>query len=520
MTKNIRNYSFGLLLLLSICCLLSCNNVHKHYHIGMSQCAAGEWRDQMNNEVQREVLLHDDITLDLLTSHDNAEQQIRDIDSLIRIPVDVLIVSPTDPVSLTPSIEKAYDAGIPVILVDRDVKTEKYAAYIGGDNKEVGRMGAKYVSKIYEDYKTNNGITPTVLELQGDKSITPVKDRHTGFMQEMNRKGITFSSVVCNWHQHLAAATVDSLIDNNLLPAIIFTHNDNMAIGVVDRLSERDKLGMAEIVGVDGSPQFGMKLVSDNSIRATVMYPTGGSEAIRTAIDILEGRKYDRTQYIKPIVIDENNVVSLREQEIRADQLTHDIILLGERLTDYSKRNLWQMSMLIILLILSAGLAVALFYVVHHHRANKEMQHEVVESMASAITSSGNNKEENTDISEQIETPVDGIHSTFITSLRDLIQQNINNPNFSVEDMGEKLGMGRSQFFRKTKLMTGYTPNDLLRTMRLQQAVKLLCSTDMNISDISHRVGFNNPSYFTRAFRDQFKMSPKEYRENGQSRIE
>lgn len=517
--KNRRLFLY-VFLVLSMSLVCSCTDVKPKFRIGMSQCAAGEWRDQMNREVQREILLHDNISLELLTSHDNAQQQIRDIDSLISIPVDVLIVSPTDPITLTPTIEKAYDAGIPVILVDRDVKSEKYSAYIGGDNKEVGRVAGRYITRLYQEYKANNnGAVPNVIELQGDKSITPVKDRHTGFMQEMNRQNIHYTSVVCNWHQHLAAAVVDSLIDNNLLPAIIFIHNDNMAIGVVDRLSERDKLGMADIIGVDGSPQYGMKLVMENSIRATVMYPTGGSEAIRTALDILEGKKYERTQYIKPIVIDENNVFSLREQELRANQLTNDLLLLGDRLIDYSKRSHWQVIFLVILLLFSACLAAALFIVIRKHRANKELQHEVMETISSPISCSIDSENSNSSSSitdPQLSSPIESKGTAFITSLRNIILQNIDNVNFSVEDMGEELGMGRSQFFRKTKSITGYTPNDLLRTMRLQHAAKLLRATDINISDISHRVGFNNPSYFTRAFRDQYKMSPKEYREGNE----
>lgn len=515
MTTKTKIGSFCLLFIM-ICCLLSCDSGRKHYHIGMSQCAGGEWREQMNHEVQREVLLHDDIDLDLCISYDDPEKQVRDIDSLINIPVDVLIISPVNPTDLTPAVERAYDAGIPVILVDRDVKTDKYTAFIGGDNKEVGRLAGLYVASLYDDQVRDSGKKPIVVEVEGAPELTPVKDRHTGFMQVMNRKGIEFSSTVCLWHQHLAAQVADSIINNNLTPAIIYTHNDNMAIGIVDKLSELDKLGMIDIVSVDGSPQFGMKLVIDGNIKATIKYPTGGSEAIRTAIDILEGKKFDRTQYIRPIVIDMNNAYSLREQENRASQLTGDILNLGNRLTDYSKRSTWQTTTIIIFVLFTIGLAITLLLVIRKHRANKELQHEVLESITPPQPTETTAETDDKSNASPLDSGEmnSGVRGAFITSLRDIISQNIGNPNFSVDNMGELLGMGRTQFFSKTKSITGYTPNDLLRTMRLQQAAQLLLTTELNISDISRKVGFNNPSYFTKAFREQYRKTPKEFRDS------
>lgn len=516
MTTKTKIGSFCLLFIM-ICCLLSCDSGRKHYHIGMSQCAGGEWREQMNSEVQREVLLHDDIDLDLVISYDDPKQQAHDIDSLVDTGVDVLIVSPYNPTDLVAPIERAFDAGIPVILVDRDIRSDKFSAYISGDNREVGNIAGEYVTSLYNDFKAHHGgKTPTIVELQGSTDITPVKARHLGFTKVMNANGIEFSSRVCNWHRHLAAAVTDSLIDNNLLPAIVYSHNDNMAIGIVERLSERDKVDMIDIVSVDGSPLLGMKLVIDGSIKATVKYPTGGSEAIRTALDILEGRKYDRMQFIKPLVVDGNNAASLRDQETRAIQLTRDILLLGDRLHDYSKRSHWQQIMLITLGFFIIIMCIVFYLYIRKNLANKELQHEVMESITPPHPKEITAETDDRNYASPLENGElnAGVRGAFITSLRDIISQNIGNPNFSVDNMGELLGMGRTQFFSKTKSITGYTPNDLLRTMRLQQAAQLLLTTDHNISDISRKVGFNNPSYFTKAFRDQYKKTPKEYRDN------
>lgn len=504
MYKTTRYISLLILTLLS-CLLISCNGGQKKYHIGMSQCAAGEWRDQMNHEVMREVLLHDEVKLDLCVSRDSSALQIKDIDSLINIPVDVLIVSPNNPKDLAPAINKAYAAGIPVILVDRDAETDQYSAFIGGDNKEVGRMAGEYVAQLYDSY---TGKKPTVVEIQGDPAITPVKHRHYGFTQVMNERGIPFSTSIGYWHQHIAAAVTDSLIQNDLLPAIIFTHTDNMAIGVANKQNELDKTGMIDIVSVDGSPQVGMKLVADDMIKATIKYPTGGSEAIRTALDILQGKKYERTQYIRPLVVDKNNAFTLREQETKATNMTDDILLLGERLTDYSKRSDWQMFMVIVLGIMLAISVTCLIIVIHKTRVNRELQHEVMETISSPISTQDVEEDMLSNITTQTQSG-----ASFTIKLRELITANIANPNLGVDDMSDALGMGRTAFYRKTKNVTGYTPNDILRTMRLQHAAKLLTTTEQSISDICHNCGFNNPSYFTRAFREQYNMTPKEYRE-------
>lgn len=471
----------------------------------MSQCAAGEWRDQMNHEVMREVLLHDDVSLDLCINRDSSELQIKAIDSLINIPVDVLIVSPNNPKDLAPAITKAYDKGIPVILVDRDIESESFSAFIGGDNKEAGRLAGQYVAKLYDAHE---GKKPTVVEIEGDPRITPVKDRHFGFMQEMNKRGIPFTSHFCYWHQHLAAAVTDSLIQNDLLPAIVFTHNDNMAIGVSNKINELDKAGLIDIVSIDGSPQVGMKLVIDDMIKATIKYPTGGSEAIRTALDILQGKKYERIQHISPIVIDKNNAFMLREQEVKASNMTDDILLLGNRLTDYTKRSNWQQTSLIVMGIMLLISIISLILVIHKTRVNRELQHEVMDTISSPIPSKNGEQDMLSSINR-----LSANGSSFTIKLRELITANIANPNFCVDDMSDALDMGRTAFYRKTKNVTGYTPNDILRTLRLHHAAQLLSTTELNISEICRECGFNNPSYFTRAFRDQYEMTPKEYRE-------
>lgn len=486
--------------------LTSCEQ-HSGYRIGMSQCAGGEWREQMNNEVLREILLHDDIELDFTVSYDDDEKQIRDIDSLINIPVDVLIVSPTSPQKLKPAIERAYDAGIPVILVDRDVYTEKYAAFIGGDNKEVGRLAAQWVANRYK--QASDGKT-VIIEIEGDTAITPVQQRHYGFVTELEKHSLKSVPAIANWQKDSVISITKHMIvepyrKDNSLRFIVFSHNDAMARDVLKIIEQETLTNVVQIIGVDGSPVLGMQLVIDGSIEASVKYATGGAEAIKTALSILENRSYERKQIIKPIIIDENNAITLRDQEMRAIALTSDILKLGDRLSELHRRSNWQSTSIITMSVMIFGLIITIILIIRKTRANRALQQEVMESIANPEVVPTPPAEGGTDYSV--------VEPSFISKLREIITQNYSNPGFSIDDMGDALCMGRTAFYRKTKEVTGCTPNDILRSTRLQHAAQLLIHSDLNVSDISHRCGFGNPSSFTRAFRDQYNMSPKEYRE-------
>ena len=101
---------------------------------------------------------------------------------------------------------------------------------------------------------------------------------------------------------------------------------------------------------------------------------------------------------------------------------------------------------------------------------------------------------------------------TFIMRLRDVIQKNLSDSDFSVERIGEEIGMSRVQLYRKTKAMTGVSPVELLRKSRVEKGRCLLEKTDKTISEIAYEVGFSAPSYFTKCFKDEYGVSPAEIR--------
>lgn len=99
----------------------------------------------------------------------------------------------------------------------------------------------------------------------------------------------------------------------------------------------------------------------------------------------------------------------------------------------------------------------------------------------------------------------------FIKRLNEVIQANLSNPEFSMEDMADGMNMSRSNFYRKIKGVLDLSPNEYLRLERLKNAAQLLSEGESRINEICYTVGFNSPSYFSKCFQKQFGVSPKDF---------
>ena len=86
---------------------------------------------------------------------------------------------------------------------------------------------------------------------------------------------------------------------------------------------------------------------------------------------------------------------------------------------------------------------------------------------------------------------------------------------FSVDDYANLMGLGRTVFYKKVRGVTGYSPNEYLRVIRLKKAAELLLTEDLTVSEISYKVGINDPRYFSKCFKNQFGIAPSVYQKNG-----
>ena len=117
-----------------------------------------------------------------------------------------------------------------------------------------------------------------------------------------------------------------------------------------------------------------------------------------------------------------------------------------------------------------------------------------------------------------VPTELDEVDKTFAERLHQCIIDNMRSADFSVEKLAETMGMNRTQLYRKVKAMAGVTPIELVRVARVKKAAELLLRSNKSVAEIAYEVGFANPSYLTRCFKDYYNMKPVEYRERNHGR--
>lgn len=316
------------LLLLSV----ACSRKEADYTIAVSQCSEDDWRAQMNKEILREALFYPGVNIEVYQAHDDNVRQIQDIESLIKKKVDLLIVAPNEAEAITPVIEKVYDAGIPVILVDRKINSEKYTAYVGADNYEIGRRAGEYIA----DRLKGKG---RVIEIAGLKGSTPAVERHRGMVEALKAAPDVqvIASVEAGWFQQKAGEVMDSLLDVYPQVDLVFAQNDRMAIGAYEKARQKKRAGQIAFVGVDAVTD-GVESVAGGRLDATFIYPTGGDKVMQVAMAILRGEPYQRENILSTALVNRANARVMQMQMKHILTLDQKIELLNRQLDDYFLR--------------------------------------------------------------------------------------------------------------------------------------------------------------------------------------
>ena len=117
---------------------------------------------------------------------------------------------------------------------------------------------------------------------------------------------------------------------------------------------------------------------------------------------------------------------------------------------------------------------------------------------------------------KQIEVKAEDIHivsedEKFLKNAFEYIELNITQINFSVEELSKQLNLSRVSLYKKLLALTGKTPVDCIRTVRLKRAVQLLQKSQLSIANVAYEVGFNNPTYFSKVFKEEYGVLPSEY---------
>lgn len=256
----------------------------KVFTIGMSQCNRGEpWRVQMDADIKAAAEKHPELKVIFNDAQNKTETQQSQVREFIAQGVDLIIISPKESVPLTKPVAEAMEKGIPVIVLDRAIEGDKFTCFIGGDNVKIGEEAGKAMVKLL-------GGKGNVVELKGLTTSVPSKDRHDGFMTGIKGSEIkVIFTADCKWLEPEAQKEMKSALSRFDKIDGVYGANDPSAHGAYLAAKQEGKGRESSIkfVGVDALPHEGVAYVKDGILAATLQYPTGGEQAIDTALKIL-----------------------------------------------------------------------------------------------------------------------------------------------------------------------------------------------------------------------------------------
>jgi signal transduction histidine kinase/DNA-binding response OmpR family regulator len=358
--------------------LFSCQQPQniKKFKIGFSQCTGGDaWRRQMIVAMKGELAFHPEIALEYKDAENNSERQIKDIEAFIQDKVDLLIVSPNEAEPITPVVEKAFQDGIPVIVIDRKISSSMYSAYIGANNYEIGKLAGSYIAETLKG-------EGSIVEVWGLRGSSPAIDRDRGFKEVLaqypNIKVV--AEINGKWELDTAKATLKKTYKSLPPFDLLFAHNDIMAYGSYIVCKELNPGNSTKFIGIDAlpGPHAGIQFVDDNILTATFLYPTGGEEAIRIASNILYGQPYDKENILLSTVVDAKNVRVMKLQSDKIITQQKDIVRQQEKINEqiqtyYSQRILIYILLASLVITIIAGSVAALSWK-EKNEANKRLE--------------------------------------------------------------------------------------------------------------------------------------------------
>ena len=239
------------------------------------------------------------------------EKQIADVEDLLAGGCDIMLMSPREAQGLVPAVKAIKKAGIPLVVLDREIVGEDYNVFIGGDNLKIGKgLGQYALEKLGKNW--------TFLELEGIPGATPTIQRHEGFVSQLE--------------SHSGIKVLDAQPANyDLAPAIpimedwltkykgkfdaIYAHNDPMALGAIEVLKEAGyKPGDIFIFGIDGQREA-FEAIMDGWMQVTSIYATGGALGVDSAIKVMMGKPVPKRIISETPIITPENVKEYYSKE-------------------------------------------------------------------------------------------------------------------------------------------------------------------------------------------------------------
>jgi signal transduction histidine kinase/AraC-like DNA-binding protein len=313
--------------------------------------------------MKRELAFNDNIQFIYKNADGNSKRQIQQVKELLGQNIDLLIISPNEAEPLTPIVNEVYTGGIPVIVVDRKISSSFYTAYVGADNYEVGNLAGEYTANLLKG-KGN------IIEVSGLPGSSPAIERGNGFANAIKKypslkiiKEVSGDWLKANSYKEILKLSKEAEEDADL----IFAHNDVMAVGAYEALRTLNPNENKKIIGVDALPGkgAGIEFITNKIITASLLYPTGGEEAIQVAVKILNKENFTKENILQTSVVDSTNVRLMKLQSDKISTQQKDIErqqnVLREQIKVYNNQRTFN-NILIVALLLVIILGTTVFF--------------------------------------------------------------------------------------------------------------------------------------------------------------
>ncbi|ALV21403.1 MULTISPECIES: D-ribose ABC transporter substrate-binding protein [Carnobacterium] len=223
----------------------------------------------------------------VLDAQDDTSKQSNDVDDLIQQGVDILLINPVDSSAITPAVEAANSAGIPVIAIDRSSDGGQVVTLVASDNVEGGKMAAQYIEEI-------SGSKAKVAELEGIPGASATRERGKGFNDYAKDNLDLVDQQTANFDRAEGLTVMENMLQSNPEIEAIFAQNDEMALGAIEAIEAAGKTGDIQVVGFDGT-EDGLAAIEAGTLSATVaQQPTEmGKLAMQAAFDHFSGKKVE-----------------------------------------------------------------------------------------------------------------------------------------------------------------------------------------------------------------------------------
>jgi ribose transport system substrate-binding protein len=273
--------------------------------VGFSQANKAEpWRTWMDSTIEREIAKHPDLQLIYADAAQDNSKQVADVENFMRQGVDLLVISPNEARPLTGVVRRAFESGIPVVVLDRSIEGDTYTSFIGADNRRIGAAAGTFAGELL-------GGRGNVVEIKGLPGSTPAIDRSEGFRDAI--KGFPDIKIihdpVADWLRDKGREQMEAALQANEKIDLVYGHNDPMAMGayLAAKAMGRDK--QMKFIGIDGlpGPEGGAQAVLDGKLEATFLYPNCGVEAVDAASRILRGEQVPKKITLDTVTITKAN---------------------------------------------------------------------------------------------------------------------------------------------------------------------------------------------------------------------